>query len=167
MEFAEVLESEQIFIIFKFIMKKLYNSKKFQFPISQKIILRHKLRILANPLTSYNYYPVTFGFGFKALQGGFLSIKHFEAVRKILSMQQYKNLSGRLYICPTFLSAKTKKNIGSTMGSGKGEYNMEVLQIQPGSIFLIILGVTHSNFLKFYRGLATRLPLRTSICKLY
>jgi hypothetical protein len=165
MGYAEVLVFEQIFIIFN--MKKLYNSKKFQFPTSTKVTLRHKLRILTNPLTSYNYYPITFGFGFKAVQGGFLSIKHFEALRKILSMQQYKSFSGRLYLCPTFLVAKTKKNIGSTMGSGKGEHNMEVLQIQPGSIFLIILGVTHLNFLKLYRGLIARLPLRVSVCKLY
>ena len=104
---------------------------------------------------------VSFGdFGLKATGRGRLTARQIEAARR--AMTRHIKRGGRVWIRIFPDKPISKKPAEVRMGSGKGNPEYYVAEIQPGKVLYEIVGVPESLAREAFQLAAAKLPLRTT-----
>ena len=104
---------------------------------------------------------VSFGeFGLKALEPGRITARQIEAARR--SITHYIKRGGKIWIRIFPDKPITKKPIEVRMGSGKGNVEFWVAQVQPGRMLYEMGGVTEAEAREAFRLASAKLPVRTT-----
>jgi len=107
---------------------------------------------------------VSFGeFGLKATGRGRLTSRQIEAARRTITRRVKRG--GKLWIRVFPDKPITKKPLEVRMGSGKGNVEYWVAQIQPGRMLYEIEGVTEELAREAFSLAAAKLPLSTTFAK--
>jgi large subunit ribosomal protein L16 len=107
---------------------------------------------------------VAFGeFGLKATARGRLTARQIEAARR--AMTRYVKRGGKLYIRIFPDKPISKKPLEVRMGSGKGNVEYWVAEIQPGKMLYEIEGIPEELARQAFTLAAAKLPLRTTFAK--
>ncbi|MBS0458140.1 MAG: 50S ribosomal protein L16 [Proteobacteria bacterium] len=110
---------------------------------------------------SWNGASVSFGdFGLKATSHGQLTARQVEAARR--SISRYVKRGGKLWIRIFPDKPITKKPIEVRMGSGKGNVEYWVAQIQPGRVLYEMEGVDEATAREAFRLAAAKLSVTTT-----
>ena len=105
---------------------------------------------------------VCFGsYGLKTLDGGKISSRQIEAVRRTIS--RYTKRSGKIWIKVFPDKSVTARAEESRMGSGKGAVEYWVVVIKPGNILFEIKGVTKEIAIRALELARYKLPIKTKI----
>ena len=124
-------------------------------PKRTKFRKMHKGR---NDGLSWNGNAVSFGeFGLKATATGQLTSRQIEAARR--SISRYVKRGGKMWIRVFPDKPITKKPIEVRMGSGKGNVEYWVAQIQPGRMIYEIEGVDEATAREAFRLASHKLPI--------
>ena len=127
-------------------------------PKRTKYRKQHKGR---NDGLSWSGNLVSFGeFGLKASTRGALTAREIEAARRCIT--RYVKRGGKLWIRVFPDKPITKKPIEVRMGSGKGNVEYWVAQIQPGRMIYEIEGVTEEIAREAFRLAAAKLSVTTT-----
>ena len=103
---------------------------------------------------------VSFGeFGLKAIGRGRLTARQIEAARR--AMTRHIKRGGRIWIRVFPDKPISKKPAEVRMGSGKGNPEYWVAEIQPGKVLYEMDGVSEPQAVECLRLAATKLPIRT------
>ena len=103
---------------------------------------------------------VSFGeFGLKATTRGRLTSRQIEAARRALT--HYIKRGGRVWIRVFPDKPVTKKPLEVRMGSGKGNVEYWVAQIQPGKVLYEMEGINESQAREAFGLAAAKLPFKT------
>ena len=103
---------------------------------------------------------VSFGeFGLKALTRGRLTARQIEAARR--AMTRYVKRGGKVWIRVFPDKPITKKPLEVRMGSGKGNVEYWVAQIQPGRMLYEMEGVAEDVAREAFKLAASKLPVQT------
>jgi large subunit ribosomal protein L16 len=109
---------------------------------------------------SWNGNLVSFGeFGLKATQTGQITARQIEAGRR--SISRHVKRGGKMWIRVFPDKPMTKKPIEVRMGSGKGNVEYWVAQIQPGRMIYEIEGVDEAIAREAFRLAAAKLSVTT------
>lgn len=104
---------------------------------------------------------VSFGeFGLKAVGRGQITARQIEAARR--AMTRYVKRGGKVWIRIFPDKPITKKPLEVRMGSGKGNVEYWVAQIQPGRMLYEMEGVTEEVAREAFKLAAAKLPLQTT-----
>ena len=104
---------------------------------------------------------VSFGeYGLKAVGRGRLTARQIEAARR--AMTRHIKRGGRIWIRVFPDKPITKKPIEVRMGSGKGNVEFWVAQIQPGRMIYEIEGVDEATAREAFRLAAAKLSVTTT-----
>jgi len=99
-------------------------------------------------------------FGIKALTRGWLKSTQIEACR--VAMNRFMKRKGKVWIRVFPDKPVTKKPIEVRMGSGKGNPEFWVAEIQPGKVLYEMEGVSEALAREAFRLAAAKLPIRTT-----
>jgi large subunit ribosomal protein L16 len=109
---------------------------------------------------AYRGSKLSFGdFGLAATEGGRLTARQLEAGRIAISRSVKRG--GKLWLRVFPQLPLTKKPAETRMGSGKGNPELWVAQIQPGRILFEMNGVTREQAEQAFRLAAHKLPFKT------
>jgi large subunit ribosomal protein L16 len=109
---------------------------------------------------SWNGNAVSFGeYGLRATQTGQLTARQIEAARRTIS--RHVKRGGKMWIRVFPDKPITKKPIEVRMGSGKGNVEFWVAQIQPGRMIYEIEGVDEATAREAFRLAAAKLSVTT------
>ena len=126
-------------------------------PKRTKYRKQHKGR---NEGLSWNANAVSFGeYGLRATQTGRLTARQIEAARRAVS--RYVKRGGKMWIRVFPDKPITQKPIEVRMGSGKGNVEYWVAQIQPGRLIYEIEGVDEATAREAFRLAAAKLSVTT------
>jgi len=129
-------------------------------PQNIKYKKKHKKRFFKG--IEYRSNTLQFGYcGLKSLNSGIIEYKHLEAGRKAIN--QVLKRFGKIWIRVFPTLSLTKKPIETRMGKGKGNVDIWVCYIKPGTI---IYEVNSQDLIKTKESLlkaAIRLPFQTKI----
>ena len=126
-------------------------------PKRTKYRKQHKGR---NEGLSWNANAVSFGeYGLRATQTGRLTARQIEAARRAVS--RYVKRGGKIWIRVFPDKPITQKPIEVRMGSGKGNVEYWVAQIQPGRMIYEIEGVDEATAREAFRLAAAKLSVTT------
>ncbi len=126
-------------------------------PKRTKYRKQHKGR---NEGLSWNANAVSFGeFGLRATQTGRLTARQIEAARRAVS--RYVKRGGKMWIRVFPDKPISQKPIEVRMGSGKGNVEYWVAQIQPGRMIYEIEGVDEVTAREAFRLAAAKLSVTT------
>ncbi|MEZ0469489.1 MULTISPECIES: 50S ribosomal protein L16 [Luteimonas] len=126
-------------------------------PKRTKYRKQHKGR---NDGLSWNGNLVSFGeYGLKATQTGQLTARQIEAGRR--SISRHVKRGGKMWIRVFPDKPITKKPIEVRMGSGKGNVEFWVAQIQPGRMIYEIEGIDEATAREAFRLAAAKLSVTT------
>jgi large subunit ribosomal protein L16 len=104
---------------------------------------------------------VSFGdFGLKAMEPCWLTSRQIEAAR--IAMTRFIKRGGKIWIRVFPDKPITKKPIEVRMGSGKGNVEFWVAQIQPGRMIYEIEGVDEATAREAFRLAAAKLSVTTT-----
>jgi large subunit ribosomal protein L16 len=104
---------------------------------------------------------VSFGqFGLKATEHGRLTARQIESARRTIS--RYVKRGGKLWIRIFPDKPITEKPIEVRMGSGKGNVEYWVAQIQPGRMLYEIEGVTEDVAREAFKLAAAKLSVKST-----
>lgn len=104
---------------------------------------------------------VSFGeFGLKAISRGRLTARQIEAARR--AMTRYVKRGGKVWIRIFPDKPITQKPLEVRMGSGKGNVEYWVAEIQPGRMLYEMEGVSEEIAREAFRLAAAKLPLQTT-----
>jgi large subunit ribosomal protein L16 len=104
---------------------------------------------------------VSFGqFGLKATEHGRLTARQIESARRTIS--RYVRRGGKLWIRVFPDKPITEKPIEVRMGSGKGNVEYWVAQIQPGRMLYEIEGVTEEVAREAFKLAAAKLSVKST-----
>jgi len=107
---------------------------------------------------------VSFGeFGLKAVARGRLTARQIEAARRAIS--RHVKRGGKVYIRVFPDKPISKKPLEVRMGSGKGNVEYWVAEIQPGKMLYEIEGIPEELARQAFTLAAAKLPLRTTFAK--
>ncbi len=107
---------------------------------------------------------VSFGeYGLKATTRGFVTARQIESARRAIT--RYVKRGGKLWIRVFPDKPITQKPIEVRMGSGKGNVEYWVAQIQPGRMIYEIEGVPEETAREAFRLAAAKLAVRTTFVK--
>ena len=107
---------------------------------------------------SWSGNAVSFGeYGLKATAFGQLTARQIEAARR--SISRYVKRGGKMWIRVFPDKPITKKPIEVRMGSGKGNVEYWVAQIQPGRILFEMNGVPASEARRAFQLAGAKLPI--------
>ena len=130
-------------------------------PKRTKYRKQHKGR---NEGLSWSANAVSFGeYGLKATAHGRLTARQIEAARRTIS--RYVKRGGKMWIRVFPDKPITQKPIEVRMGSGKGNVEYWVAQIQPGRMIYEIEGVSEEQAREAFRLAAHKLPIKTKMVK--
>lgn len=105
---------------------------------------------------------VSFGeFGLKAVGRGRLTARQIEAARR--AMTRHIKRGGRIWIRVFPDKPITQKPAEVRMGSGKGNPEYWVAEIQPGKVLYEMTGVSEELAREAFRLAAAKLPFRTIV----
>lgn len=103
---------------------------------------------------------VSFGdFGLQAVDRGRITARQIEAARR--AMSRYVKRGGKIWIRIFPDKPITQKPLEVRMGSGKGNVEYWVAQIQPGKMLYEIQGVTREVAEEAFKLAAAKLPVKT------
>ena len=103
---------------------------------------------------------VSFGqFGLKAVSRGRITARQIEAARRAIS--RHVKRGGKVWIRIFPDKPISKKPLEVRMGSGKGNVEYWVAEIQPGRMLYEMEGVTREIAEEAFRLAAAKLPVRT------
>ncbi|WP_407354290.1 50S ribosomal protein L16 [Luteimonas sp. R10] len=126
-------------------------------PKRTKYRKQHKGR---NDGLSWNGNLVSFGeYGLKATQTGQLTARQIEAGRR--SISRHVKRGGKMWIRVFPDKPITKKPIEVRMGSGKGNVEFWVAQVQPGRMIYEIEGIDEATAREAFRLAAAKLSVTT------
>ncbi|MBQ1782214.1 MAG: 50S ribosomal protein L16 [Gammaproteobacteria bacterium] len=104
---------------------------------------------------------VSFGtFGLKSVGRGRLTARQIEAARRAMSRQMKR--VGKIWIRIFPDKPITQKPLEVRMGSGKGNVEYWVAEIQPGKVLYEVDGVTEELAREAFALAAAKLPLKTT-----
>jgi large subunit ribosomal protein L16 len=104
---------------------------------------------------------VSFGeYGLKATTRGRLTSRQIEAARRALT--HFIKRGGRVWIRIFPDKPVSKKPLEVRMGSGKGNVEYWVAEIQPGCMLYEMEGINESEAREAFRLAAAKLPLQTT-----
>lgn len=104
---------------------------------------------------------VSFGeYGLKAVTRGRITARQIEAARRALS--RHVKRGGRIWIRIFPDKPITQKPLEVRMGSGKGNVEYWVAQIEPGRMLYEMEGVTEEIAREAFRLAAAKLPVQTT-----
>ena len=127
-------------------------------PKRTKFRKQHKGRIHGEAKGGFN---LNFGsYALKATEPERVTARQIEAARRAIT--RHIKRQGRLWIRVFPDKPITKKPIEVRMGSGKGNVEYWVAQIQPGRMIYEVEGVTEEVAREAFRLAAAKLPLRTT-----
>jgi large subunit ribosomal protein L16 len=107
---------------------------------------------------------VSFGeFGLKAVARGRLTARQIESARR--AMTRHIKRGGKIWIRVFPDKPITQKPLEVRMGSGKGNVEYWVAQIQPGKVLYEVEGVPEQLAREAFALAAAKLPLATSFVK--
>jgi len=107
---------------------------------------------------------VSFGeFGLKAIARGRLTARQIESARR--AMTRHVKRGGKIWIRVFPDKPITQKPLEVRMGSGKGNVEYWVAQIQPGRVLYEVEGVPEELAREAFALAAAKLPLATSFVK--
>jgi large subunit ribosomal protein L16 len=107
---------------------------------------------------------VSFGeFGLKAVARGRLTARQIESARR--AMTRHNKRGGKIWIRVFPDKPITQKPLEVRMGSGKGNVEYWVAQIQPGKVLYEVEGVPEELAREAFALAAAKLPLATSFVK--
>jgi len=107
---------------------------------------------------------VSFGeYGLKAVDRGRMTARQIEAARRAIS--RYVKRGGKLWIRVFPDVPITNKPLEVRMGSGKGNVEYWIAQIQPGRMLYEIEGVTEEVAREAFKLAAAKLPFKTTFAK--
>ncbi len=107
---------------------------------------------------------VSFGeFGLKAVTRGRISQRQIEAARR--AMTRHMKRGGKVWIRIFPDKPITQKPLEVRMGSGKGNVEYWVAQIQPGRMLYEMEGVTEEIAREAFRLAAAKLPILTTFVR--
>jgi large subunit ribosomal protein L16 len=107
---------------------------------------------------------VSFGeFGLKAVARGRLTARQIESARR--AMTRHIKRGGKIWIRVFPDKPITQKPLEVRMGSGKGNVEYWVAQIQPGKVLYEVEGVPEELAREAFALAAAKLPLATSFVK--
>ncbi len=130
-------------------------------PKRTKFRKQHKGRNTGLALTGSS---VSFGeFGLKATTRGRLTARQIEAARRAIS--RHVKRGGKVYIRIFPDKPISKKPLEVRMGSGKGNVEYWVAEIQPGKMLYEIEGIPETVAREAFALAAAKLPLRTTFAK--
>jgi large subunit ribosomal protein L16 len=130
-------------------------------PKRTKFRKQHKGRNTGLALTGNS---VSFGeYGLKATARGRLTARQIEAARRAIS--RHVKRGGKLYIRIFPDKPVSKKPLEVRMGSGKGNVEYWVAEIQPGKMLYEIEGIPEELARQAFTLAAAKLPLRTTFAK--
>ena len=126
-------------------------------PKRTKFRKMHKGR---NDGLSWNGSAVSFGeYGLRATMTGNLTARQIEAARRAIS--RYVKRGGKMWIRVFPDKPITQKPIEVRMGSGKGNVEYWVAQVQPGRMIYEIEGVDEATAREAFRLAAAKLSVTT------
>ena len=126
-------------------------------PKRTKYRKQHKGR---NDGLSWSANQVSFGeYGLRATQTGQLTARQIEAARRAVS--RYVKRGGKMWIRVFPDKPITEKPIEVRMGSGKGNVEYWVAQIQPGRMIYEIEGVDEATAREAFRLASAKLSVTT------
>ncbi len=126
-------------------------------PKRTKYRKQHKGR---NDGLSWSANQVSFGeYGLRATQTGQLTARQIEAARRAVS--RYVKRGGKMWIRVFPDKPITQKPIEVRMGSGKGNVEYWVAQIQPGRMIYEIEGVDEATAREAFRLASAKLSVTT------
>ncbi|MGE3319545.1 MAG: 50S ribosomal protein L16 [Candidatus Berkiella sp.] len=103
---------------------------------------------------------VSFGdFGLQAVDRGRITARQIEAARR--AMSRYVKRGGKIWIRIFPDKPITQKPLEVRMGSGKGNVEYWVAQIQPGKMLYEIQGVTREVAEEAFKLASAKLPVKT------
>ncbi len=130
-------------------------------PKRTKFRKQHKMR---NKGLALRGAKVSFGdFGIKALSRGRISSRQIEAARRVIT--RFMKRGGKVWIRIFPDKPITAKPLAVRMGSGKGNVEYWVAEIQPGKILYEFQGVTEEEAREATRLASAKLPLKTSFVR--
>ncbi len=104
---------------------------------------------------------VSFGeYGLKATTRGRLTSRQIEAARRALT--HFIKRGGRVWIRVFPDKPVSKKPLEVRMGSGKGNVEYWVAQIQPGAVLYEMEGINEQEARAAFKLAAAKLPVRTA-----
>ena len=104
---------------------------------------------------------VSFGeYGLKATTRGRLTSRQIEAARRALT--HFIKRGGRVWIRVFPDKPVSKKPLEVRMGSGKGNVEFWVAQIQPGAVLYEMEGINEQEAREAFKLAAAKLPVRTA-----
>ena len=104
---------------------------------------------------------VSFGeYGLKATERGRLTARQIEAARR--AMTRHIKRGGKIWIRVFPDKPITEKPLEVRMGSGKGNVEYWVSQVQPGSMLYEMEGVSEEIAREAFRLAAAKLPVKTT-----
>jgi large subunit ribosomal protein L16 len=104
---------------------------------------------------------VSFGeYGLKATTRGRLTSRQIEAARRALT--RFIKRGGRVWIRIFPDKPVSKKPLEVRMGSGKGNVEYWVAEIQPGCVLYEMEGINETEAREAFRLAAAKLPLQTT-----
>ena len=104
---------------------------------------------------------VSFGeFGLKATTRGFVTARQIEAARRAIT--RFVKRGGKLWIRVFPDKPITAKPLEVRQGSGKGNVEFWVAQVQPGTVLYEMEGVTEAIAREAFRLAASKLPVATT-----
>jgi large subunit ribosomal protein L16 len=104
---------------------------------------------------------VSFGeFGLKATTHGLITARQIEAARRALT--RFIKRGGRVWIRVFPDKPVSRKPLEVRMGSGKGNVELWVAPVQPGTVLYEMEGVAETEAREAFRLAAAKLPIRTT-----
>ena len=104
---------------------------------------------------------VAFGtYGLQALEPGWVTARQIEASRVAITRQMKRG--GKVWIRIFPDKPITKKPLEVRQGSGKGNVEFWVAQVQPGTVLYEMEGVTEAIAREAFRLAASKLPVATT-----
>jgi large subunit ribosomal protein L16 len=104
---------------------------------------------------------VSFGqFGLRAISRGRITARQIEAARR--AMTRHVKRGGKVWIRIFPDKPISKKPLEVRMGSGKGNVEYWVAEIQPGRMLYEMEGVTRDIAVEAFKLAAAKLPVRTA-----
>jgi large subunit ribosomal protein L16 len=127
-------------------------------PKRTKFRKQHKMR---NPGMATRGADVSFGeFGLKATTRGRITARQIEAARRAIS--RHLKRGGKVWIRIFPDKPITQKPLEVRMGSGKGNVEYWVAQIQPGKVLYEIDGVPEALAREAFKLASAKLPVLTT-----
>nr|QEM01572.1 50S ribosomal protein L16 [Nephromyces sp. ex Molgula occidentalis] len=99
--------------------------------------------------------------GMQAMSNSIISTIHINLIKKIFNNKLKKIC--KIYFRVNWNQIKTKKPASSRMGSGKGNLDLYVCNIQKGDVLFELNKLPNDIIINFYKTLSYKLPFKTRI----